>query len=117
MDARYSGNNFGVQNTVEQSRKRDEKSSERAGSADVKESAARAEWGTNGNEGAKGTDDGRKGNEKGIAGVDAMVAAGKKMSKFVSEQNHEQGEGEGQAGKKGCGMAIAERKTANKFLQ
>jgi hypothetical protein len=89
-------NKLGVENAVKKRGDGENESDERAGSADVKESAGRADGRTQKDKSAKGSDEGRERNEKRITGVNVMVTASEKMTELVGEKNGEKRSGEGQ---------------------
>src|SRR5207245_11106041 len=64
---------------------------------------------TNQNERAKRAGEVREGNEKRIAGMEVMVAASKKMSQFMSQQNPEQRRRKRKTGQKSGRIFIKER--------
>src|SRR5271168_5054533 len=72
----------------------------------VKKSLVGANGRTNQNESAERTDKRRKRNEKRIAGADAMVAAGKEMAEFVSQQYGHQSQSERQTVQQRHRMAV-----------
>jgi hypothetical protein len=84
-----AGNNFCVQDAVGEGGDGKNKSHERAGSADVEESAGGADGGTNEDECAKRANERREGNEERVAGTNVMVAAGEEMAEFVGQENSE----------------------------
>ena len=95
-----AGNKFRVQDAEDERRDGNDETDQGAGSADVKERAGGANRRANQNEGAEGADQCGKRDEKGIAGVDVMVAASEEMAEFVGQQDQEQRQGERQtAGK------------------
>jgi hypothetical protein len=111
-----AGNNFCVQDAVDQGGNGENEADQGAGSADVEECAGGADGGADQNECAEGADEGWEGKEERIAGANVMVAAGEEMAEFVGEQDGEQREGEGEAGGQARGMLIEEFESADKFL-
>lgn len=112
-----SRNDTGVKHAIEQRGDGKDKTDERAGSADVEESAIGADGRTHKNERAEGADERWEGNEEGIAGMDAMTAAREEMAEFVGKKNREQRGGKGQAGEKAGRIFIEELESAEEFVK
>jgi hypothetical protein len=112
-----SGDNFGVQDTVDERGNGKNKADEWAGSADVKEGTGGANRRTNENEGAESADERGKGNEKRITGADVMMAASEEVAEFVREENGEQCESERQAGGESGGVFVKQREGFDKLVQ
>jgi hypothetical protein len=112
-----TGNNLGMEHTVDERGNGENKADERTGSADVKERAGGANRRTNQNESAEGTDERRKRNKKRIAGTNVMMTASENMAEFVSEKYGEQSEGEGQAGGEGRGVFVKKREGFDKLVK
>ena len=93
----------------------DDETDQRADGADVKQCASGADGRAHQNESAERADQRGKGNEERIAGVNVVMAAGEKMAEFMSQQNSEQREGEGQAGEQRGGMLVEERVGVEEF--
>jgi hypothetical protein len=81
------GDKAGMKNAVEKGRDGKGEADQWAGSANVKESAGGANGRAHEDEGAEGADEGWKGNKKGIAGANVVVAAGEVMTEFVGEKD------------------------------
>jgi len=92
-----AGNDLGVENAVDQRGNRENKAYKRARSAHVEESPGGADRRANQNEGPKRTDERGERNEVWVTGADVMMAAGEEMTELVSQQDGEQGDGEGEA--------------------
>ena len=92
-----AGNDLGVENAVDQRGNRENKAYKRARSAHVEESPGGADRRANQNEGPKGTDERGERNKVWVTGADMMMAAGEEMAEFMSQQDGEQGDGEGEA--------------------
>jgi hypothetical protein len=116
IDVGEAGNDFGMENTEGKRWNRKHKTYERAGSADVEESAGSSNRRANQNERAKRADERGKWNEEGISGADVMMAAGKKVAQLMREKNGEQGKGKRNA----CGEArrvlVEKREGVDKFV-
>lgn len=112
-----SRNDTGVKHAIEERRDGKDKTDERAGRANVEESAIGADRRTHENERAEGADERREGNEEGITRVDAMAAAGEEMAEFVGKKNGEESDGEGQASEEAGGIFIEELKSAEEFVK
>src|SRR6266481_3632581 len=84
-----AGNKLGVHDAIDQRGNSDQEADERPRSVDVKERACSANGRTDEDERAERADQRGKGNEKRIAGMNMVVAAGEKMSEFVGEENRE----------------------------
>jgi hypothetical protein len=106
-----------MKDAVHQGGEGEDEADERAGSADVEEGASGANGGAHENESAECADEGRKGNEERIAGVDMVVTAGEEMAEFVGEKNGEKSGGEGKACKKGGGILVEEREGAEELVE
>ena len=73
----------------------EQKSDQRAGSANVKQCAGRANRRTEQDERTKRPDQSGSGNKKRIGGLDMMMATGEIMAKLVSQQNRQQSDANG----------------------
>src|SRR5882757_9897224 len=91
-----AGNDLCVNDAEDERGYRDDESEERAGCADIEESARGPNRRTNENECAEGADQRREWNEVGIARVNVMMAAGEVVAEFVGEKNREECQREGQ---------------------
>ena len=111
-----AGDKLGVHDAVDQRGNGDQEANERAGSADVKERACGANGRADEDERAERADQRRKGNEKRIAGMNMVAAAGEKMSEFVGQENRQERQREGESGGQGQRMAIDEREGVNEFV-
>jgi hypothetical protein len=111
------GNDFGVEDSVDERGYRENESHERAGSADVKERAGGPNGGTKQNKGAESADQSRRGNEEGVARMDVMMAASKKVPKFMHEKNEKQSERKGKTGGKRSGMTVEKREAVPEFIE
>ena len=69
------GNYFGVQDAIEERGQRHDESDERAGGADIEESARGADGRANENECAESADERRARNKEGIRGANVMMTA------------------------------------------
>ena len=78
-----AGNDFRVQNAEDESRDGEDKSDERAGSADIEESTGGFHRGADEDEGAESAGERREGDEERITGMDVMMTAGEEMAKLV----------------------------------
>lgn len=112
-----AGYDLGVEETKDERGNGKDKTDQRAGGADVEESASGANGRTHEDEGAKSTDERREGNEERIAGVDAMMAAGEKMAELMGQENGQESGREGKAGKKGYGIFVEQRESAEEFVE
>jgi hypothetical protein len=77
------GDDAGMEYAIDQGRNCKDETRERAGGADVKESASGANLRTYQDERAEGADEVGEGNEKRVGGANVMVAAGEEMAEFV----------------------------------
>ena len=87
-----------IENGNRQRRNREEKSNHRSREAHVKQRLAIVNRRANANERAKRSDQRRRGKEIRVARGNSVIAARKKMSQFVRQQNADQREGERDAG-------------------
>lgn len=107
-------NEFSVQDAVEQRGNREEKTHDRSRGANVEKRAIGAHPRTNHDECAKCADKIGEGNEKRIAGVKAMVAAGEEVSQFMRKQNAQQGDRKRKSGEQPGGIFVEESEAAKK---
>lgn len=111
-----AGNEFGMEDAVEESGNGEDETDERAGSADIKQGAVSEDGGADQDESAERAVQIGERNEKGIGSANMVVAAGEKMAEFVGEENKEKSKCEREA----CGEAqwvlVEESKGAEKFI-
>jgi len=112
-----AGYDLGVEETKDERGNGKDKTDQRAGGADIEESAGGANRRTHEDERAKSADERRKGNEEGIAGVDVVMAARKKMAEFMGQKNGQESGREGKAGEKGYGIFVEQRECAEEFVE
>jgi hypothetical protein len=91
---------LGLPDRRRESRNSHSEANQRAGERYIKQGAAIDDGRTNANEGAQRADQGRRGYEKRVTRVHAIVAAGEVMAKFVRKQDSQQRGGERNAEKK-----------------
>jgi hypothetical protein len=111
-----AGDKLGVDDAVNERGNGDHEADEGSGRADVEERARGADGRTDEDERAERADQRGEGNEEGIAGVNVVVTAGEEMAEFVSEQNGQEGQSEGESGGQGERVAIDEREGVNEFV-
>lgn len=111
------GNDLCVDDAEEQGGNGDDETEERAGCTDVEEGALRANSGANHDEGAEGSDQRWERNEKGIGGVNVVVAAGEVVAEFVYEQNTEKSKSEGQAADERERMFVEQGECVQEFVK
>ena len=111
------GNNFCVENSVDERGHGENEADERAGSADIKERARGANGGTQQYEGAECAYQRGRRNEKGIARVDVMMAAGEEVPQFMREKNEQQSDREWKTGRERNGMAVEECEAVRKLVE
>ena len=113
---REAGDELGVEDAEDEREKGDEETDERAGGADVEKRTGGADGGSDEDEGAERADKRGKRNEEGIAGVNVVVATGKKVAELVGEKDGQEGESEGKSGSEGERVAVEEREGAQEFV-
>jgi len=112
-----AGNGLSMEDAVDESGNGEHEADERTGSADIKQGAVSEDGRANQDEGAEGTVQVGEGNEKGIGGANVVVAAGKKMAEFVSEENGHQSQRERKTGGEADRVFIEESERAKKFIR
>src|ERR1700683_3317440 len=103
--SRRTGDHFRVRHAIGQRRNRETKSYEGTRNAHVEKSAARGDRRANAYECAERADQRGRRNEIRIAGVNAVSAAGEKVTQLVREQDAQQRECEWNSRRKETGMA------------
>lgn len=111
------GNNPGVEYTVSKRRQSKNETDERTRGADIEQRTGGANGRANHDESAEGADQRRGRNEKRIAGVDAVMAAGEVMPKFMSEENDKKRDRKGQPIEEKRGMKVGEAKGLEKSIE
>ena len=84
---RESGNNLGVENSVNQCGNGENEADQRARRADIEQGASGTDRRANKDKRAKGADESGSGNKEGVAGADMVMAAGEEMAKFMRQEN------------------------------
>jgi hypothetical protein len=80
---RESGNNLGMEDSINECRNGENEADKRARRADIEEGACGTDRGSDENECAKSADERRSGDEEGVAGANMVMAAGEEMTKFM----------------------------------
>jgi hypothetical protein len=111
------GNNFCVENSVDERRHGENEADERAGSADIKERARGANRGAKQNERAECAYQRGRRNEKGITRVNVMMAASEEVPQFMREKNEQQSERERKTGGERSGMVVEECEAVRKLVE
>lgn len=112
-----SGNELGVEHTIEECRDSEKEAYERARSADIEQRPMGADRRADEDEGTESANQRGEGNKKWIAGTNVMIAAGEEMAEFMRKKNAQQGKGERQAGDERCGMFVKEGEGAEQFVE
>src|SRR5437016_13607120 len=105
-----------MHHTIDLRRDGEDKAHDGSRGANVKQRTIGAHRRTNQNERAKRAGEVREGNEKRIAGMEVMVAASKKMSQFMSQQNPEQRRRKRKTGQKSGRIFIKEREGPQQLI-
>lgn len=112
-----AGCDLGVKNAEEERGHCKNEAYQWAGRADIEERAGGANRRTNHDEGAESADERWEGNEKRIARMNVVVAAGEEVAEFVSEKNDEQCDGKGQAGEKASRILVEKSEGAKEVIE
>jgi hypothetical protein len=113
---RKSGDNFGVENSIQECGNGEYEADERPRCADIEEGARGPDWGADENERSKSTDQCGSGNEKRIAGPNMVMTTSEKMAKLMRQKDRHECQGEREAAQEASRMAIEEREGANKLI-
>src|SRR5260370_38181106 len=89
-------NKLGMQDAIDKSGNSEDETDERAGSADIKQGAIRADGRADQDEGAERAGQVGEGNEKRGGRANMMIAAGKEIAEVVGEEDGEKRERKGE---------------------
>ncbi|HKW57166.1 MAG TPA: hypothetical protein VJN42_07385 [Candidatus Acidoferrum sp.] len=106
----------GMEDAINERRNGKNEAYERTGSTNIEERASGADGRTDENKGAESADEGGKGYEKRIGGMDVMATAGEEVAKLMSEKNDEQRGGERQTGEKTSRISVKEGEGVDEFI-
>ncbi len=107
---------FCMEDPVDERRDGNHETHERARCADVEQCPSRSNGRADQNEGAERTDERGEWDEKWIARMNVMVATCEVVAEFVSEQNRQESQREGQPAGEREGLAIEKRQRANELV-
>ena len=113
---RYTGDDPGMENAIDERGDGEDKADKGAGGADIKKGTVRTNGRAHEDESTKSADERREGNEERIAGANVVVAASEKVTELMGEKNGEQSGREREAGEESGGIFVEESEGAEELV-